>query len=65
METIFGIAALVMVTVLGLFVALALQALLLRVTFAMMQPATTDRRPLRPPIERGTQLAARAFARTH
>jgi hypothetical protein len=65
METIFGLAALVMVTILGLFTALALQALLLRATFALMQPATADRRPLRPPVERGIQLAARAYARPH
>lgn len=65
METMFGFAALVMATILGLFAALALQALLLRAAFYLMQPATADRRPLRPPIERGAQLAARAYARTH
>ena len=63
METMFGLAALVMATVLGLFMALALQALALRLAFYLMQPATSDRRPLRPPVERGTQLAARAYAR--
>jgi len=63
METIFGFAGLVMATILGLFGALALQALLLRVTLALMQPVTADRRALRPPLERGTQLAARAYAR--
>jgi hypothetical protein len=65
METMFGLAALVMATVLGLFMALALQALALRLAFYLMQPATSDRRPLRPPVERGTQLAARAYARTN
>lgn len=65
METMFGFAALVIVTILGLFAALALQGLLLRVAFALMQPATADRRVLRPAIERGTQLAARAYARTN
>jgi hypothetical protein len=68
METMFGFAALVMATILGLFGALALQALLLRATFALMQPATADRRPVRPPrpaTEQGSQLAARAYARTH
>jgi hypothetical protein len=55
METVFGFAALVMATILGLFGALALQALLLRATFALMQPATADGRPLRPPLERGGQ----------
>jgi hypothetical protein len=65
METMFGIAAIVMVTILGLFAALALQALLLRATFALMQPATADRRPLRPPVERGARLVVRAYARPH
>ena len=65
METMFGLAALVMATILGLFMALALQALALRLAFYLMQPATSDRRPLRPPVERGTQLAARAYARTN
>ena len=62
METIFGLAALLMATILGLFGALALQALLLRTTVALMQPATSDRRPLRPPLEPGAQLSARAYA---
>jgi hypothetical protein len=65
METLFAIAALVMATILGLFAALALQALLLRATFALMQPATADRRPVGPRLQRGTQLAAQAYARTH
>ena len=65
METMFGLAALVMATILGLFMALALQVLALRLAFYLMQPATSDRRPLRPPVERGTQLAARAYARTN
>ena len=63
METMFGFAALAMATILGLFMALALQAMALRLVFGLMQPATSDRRPLRPPVERGTQLAARAYAR--
>jgi hypothetical protein len=65
METMFGFASLVMATILGLFGALALQALLLRATFALMQPATADRRPRRTPIEGDMQLAVRAYARTH
>jgi len=65
METIFGFAALVLATILGLFMALALQALALRLAFYLMQPATSDRRRLRPPVERGAPLAARAYARTH
>jgi hypothetical protein len=65
METMFGFAALVMATIFGLFGALALQALLLRATFALMQPATAGRWPVRPSVERGVQLAARAYARPH
>lgn len=65
METMFGFAALVLATILGLFMALAFQALFLRATFLLMQPATADRRPLRPPLERGAQLAARAYGRRH
>jgi hypothetical protein len=67
METMFGIAAMTMATILSLFAALALQTLLLRATFALMQPATSDRRPVRslgPAVEHGTQLAAQAYART-
>jgi len=53
METMFGFAALALATLLGLFVALALQMLALRLAFYLMQPATADHRPLRPPVERG------------
>jgi hypothetical protein len=65
METMFGFAALVMATIFGLFVALALQGLALRLAFYLIPPATPERRTLRPPVERGAQLAARAYARTH
>jgi len=65
MDTMFEFAALVMATILGLFGALALQALLLRATFALMQPAAADQKPLRPPLERGARLTARAYARSH
>ena len=64
METMFGFAALALATLLGLFVALALQVLALRLAFYLMQPATADHRPLRPPVERGALLAARAYGRT-
>ena len=65
METMSEFAALVISTILGLFAALALQALLLRATFALMQPATADRRPFCPPIKRGAQMTVRAYARSH
>jgi hypothetical protein len=64
METFITFAALTMATILALFAALALQALLLRATFALMQPATADRRTPRPAMERGSQLVARAYADT-
>ena len=63
MDTFFGFAAVVMTTIVALFSALALQALLLRGVFALLRPATADRRPARPSLAHGTQLAARAFAR--
>ena len=65
METMFGFAALVIATILGLFAALALQAVLLKATFVLMQPATADRRIPRPAIERGSQMVARAYAWTN
>jgi len=63
MDTFIGFAAIVMTTIVALFSALALQALLLRAAFALMQPATAARHTTSPSIERGTQLAARAFAK--
>lgn len=63
METFIGFAALVMATLVALFGALALQALLLRGIFALMAPATADRRAASPSMEHGTRLAARAFAK--
>jgi len=55
MDTFFGFAAVVITTIVALFSALALQALLLRGVFALMQPATADRRPVRPSLVVGTQ----------
>jgi len=52
-----------MLTIVALFSALALQALLLRGVFALMEPATAPRRLAPPSIERGARMAARAFAR--
>jgi hypothetical protein len=64
METLMGFAALTLATLFALFAALALQAILLRAAFALMQPATADRRSSGSAIEHGSQLAARAFAHT-
>jgi hypothetical protein len=63
METFIGFAAIAMTTIVALFAALALQALLLRGVFALMQPATAGRRVPAPPIERGTQLVAHVYAK--
>lgn len=60
METMMGFAALTVTTIFGLLAATALQALLLRVAFVLMQPATADRHAPRPAMERGGQLVARA-----
>jgi hypothetical protein len=63
METFINFAAVVMTTIVALFSALALQVLLLRGVFALLQSATAARRIAPPSIERGTQLVARASAR--
>ena len=63
MDTFIGFAAVVMTTIVALFSALALQALLLRGVFALMEPATASRRVVPPSVARGTQLAARAYAK--
>jgi hypothetical protein len=63
METLIGFGAVVIATLVALFGALALQALLLRGIFALMAPATADRRAASSSIEHGTRMAARAFAK--
>ena len=63
METLLGIAGLLITTVVTLFAALAIQSLLLRTAFALMQPATAGRRNPQPVIEQGTQLVARACSK--
>ncbi len=63
MDTFIGFAALVMTTIFALFSALALQAVLLRGVFALMQPATAAHRIGPPSLERGAQMVASAYAR--
>ena len=63
MDTFFAFAVVTITTIIALFAALALQALLLRAAFALMQPATAGRRITPPSLERGTQLVARAYAK--
>jgi hypothetical protein len=62
METMLGFAGVVVITMLALFAALALQTALLQLTIRLMQPATAaDRRPVRVAVAHGTRMVARAF----
>jgi uncharacterized membrane-anchored protein len=61
MEIMMQVVALVLATLIALFAAVALDWLLLRGMFLLMQPATADRRVRSAGLDRGTQLAARAF----
>ncbi len=64
METMFGFAAVGMVTLVSLFVALALQGLLMKLAFQLMQPATAARRVVvKAPIERGVRMVAQVYAK--
>jgi hypothetical protein len=62
MDTLLGFVGLVITTLVALFAALALQTLLLRAAFALMQPATASRRVPQAAVEHGTRLVARAFS---
>jgi hypothetical protein len=62
METMLGFVGLVVTTLVALFSALALQTLLLRAAFALMQPATANRRIPQPVVEHGAPVP-RAFSR--
>ena len=61
METMLGFAGVVVITMLALFAALALQTALLQLTIRLMQPATADRRPASLAVAHGTRMVARAF----
>jgi len=63
MDTFFGLAAVLITTLVALFAALALQGLLLRATLALMQPATAARQITPPAMERGTQLVVQPYAK--
>jgi hypothetical protein len=63
METMLGFAMVVTTTLVSLFVALALQAVLMKLAFQLMQPATADRQVMKAPVERGTQMLARVYAK--
>ncbi len=61
MDTMVQFVALILTTLIALFAALALDWLLLRGMFLLMQPATADRRGTSAGLERGAQLAAIAY----
>jgi len=61
METMLGFAGVVVITMLALFAALALQTALLQLTIRLMQPATAERRAERIAVAHGTRMVARAF----
>ena len=63
MEAMIGFTAVAMATLVSLFAALALQGLLMKLTLQLMPGATADRRVVAAPIERGTRMVARVYAR--
>lgn len=65
MDTMLGFAGLAITTLVALFAALALEAALLRATFALMQPATADRRAPKTQLAQGARLVAEAHGKVH
>jgi hypothetical protein len=61
METMLGVVAVTVISLLTLFVALAIESALLQGMLRLMQPATADRRPARLQVAQGTRFVARAF----
>jgi len=61
MEIMLGFAGVMVVTLLALFAALALQSLLLHGMLRLMHPATADRQPVRVAVAHGAQLVVRAL----
>jgi hypothetical protein len=61
METMLGFAGVMVVTLLALFAALALQSLLLHGMLRLMQPGAADRRRVRVAVAHGAQLVVRAL----
>jgi hypothetical protein len=59
MEAMIGFAAVVLVTLVSLFAALALQGLLMKLTLRLMPPTKADRRLAAAPVEIGTRMVAR------
>jgi hypothetical protein len=63
MANMLGFTAIILTTLVALAAAIALDWALLKSVLLLMQPATAERRPLRPELERGAQLAAHAYAK--
>lgn len=63
MDMMLGFAGLVITTVVALFAALALEAVLLQAMIALMRPATADRRSAKPQIAQGARLVAAAYGK--
>jgi hypothetical protein len=63
METFIQFAAIGIVSIVALFSALALQALLLRGVFALIEPATAPRRVTPLSIEHSRRMTVRGFAK--
>lgn len=61
METMLAFTAIAVATLVALFAALALESLLLRAAFALMQPATAGRRAAQHALEQGVRLGAHAY----
>jgi hypothetical protein len=62
METMLGFAAVMLATLVSLFLALAVQGLLMKLAFQLMPPAA-GRAVTAPPIERGARMVTRVYAR--
>lgn len=62
MIAMLNFATLVIATMFAAAVALALDWVLLRAAFALMQPATARRSPARTDLARGTARLVRVFA---
>ena len=63
MASMLGFTAIILTTLVALAAAIALDWALLKSVLLLLQPATAQRRPLRPELQRGTQLAAHAYAK--
>jgi hypothetical protein len=72
METMITFAGVTIATVVALFAALALESLLLKAMFVLMQPLAMSQgktqgipsRGARMPVERGTRLLMQAYGKT-